>query len=480
MIVFSLTVAGQEARYIVENGDRPFIQINEAPVTSQEVATEVIDAADDAKKEENNFWDRNRIKLLLTLCLENNFRNPIKDKILLDEVAERVGTTSDECATKYKNLRRTFIRLLKKRRIGKEIKWVHYNICEQVFNECKSLPPSVLEPWDDHRVRNLLNLYIENLSRFRSSNCLQKDVWRDIASQLGTTEYNCYHKYKNLKRAHFKWLQRSRDTGKPAKWPYHQYFERIFNEYSPDTGPWDRAKTKELMDAYLHIADKFRSPRYQKKDLWNEISVVVGESATNCDKKFRNMKQTYIKLKSRANAGRAITKWRYYNNFESIYDPTDHWETSNTRTPDDDYVKQLLNFYLENRDKFQDQRIKKKTVWRLVAPKIGLTPEECDRKFRNLKQTYIRLEEKMNLTGRTSNWPYYAYFERIFDEPKKARKRIPRVSLDEVTISDLQMVVQQAKSKKEDDNFEKLISAMDEANDIQRERNRILERLLRK
>lgn len=472
-----LSVAGQEARYIVETGDRQFIQINETPVTSQEDTTEQVDT-DDAKKEENNFWDRNKIKLLLTLCLENNFRNHIKDKALLDGIAEHVGTSPDECATKYKNLRRTFIRLLKKKRVGKEIKWVHFNICEKVFNECKSLPSSILEPWDDHRVRNLLNLYIENLSRFRSSDCLQKDVWRDIASQLATTEYNCYHKYKNLKRAHFKWMQRSRDTGKPAKWPYHQYFERIYYEYNPNTGPWDRVKTKQLMDAYLQIADKFKSPRYQKKDLWKEISIVVGESAAICDKKFRNMKQTYLKLKSRAIAGRAITKWRYYKDFENIYNSANRWEYVNTRTHDVDYVKQLLNFYLENKEKFRDQRIKKKTVWKLLSPEIGLSPEECDRKFRNLKQTYIRLEEKRNLTGRTSSWPYYEYFKRIFDEPKPSRKSTSRVSLDKVNICDLQRVGQKAHCKQDDDNFDRLIAAMDEANDIQRQRNKILERLL--
>lgn len=462
----------------METGDRPLIQIIETPVTSQEDSAEHVDT-DDVKKEENHFWDRNRIKLLLTLCIENNFKNHIKDKTLLDGIAEHVGTSSDECATKYRNLRRTFIRLFKKKRIGKEIKWVHYSICEKLFNECKSLPPSVLEPWDDNRVRNLLNLYIENLNRFRSSDCLQKDVWKDIASQLGTTEYNCYHKFKNLKRAHFKWLQRSRDTGKPAKWPYHQYFERIFYEYNPNTGPWGRVKTKELMDAYLHIADKFKSTRYQKKDLWKEISVVVGESAANCDKKFRNMKQTYLKLKSKANAGRAITKWRYYKDFENIYNPANHWEYVNKRTHDEDYVKQLLNFYLENKEKFRDHRIKKKAVWKLLAPNIGLSPEECDRKFRNLKQTYIRLEEKRNLTGRTSKWPYYDFFERIFDEPSTSRKRISGVCFDKVATCDVQREVKEGHCKMDDDNFNRLIATMDEANDIQRQRNRILERIIK-
>lgn len=406
----------------------------------------------------------------------------------MEQIAEHVGTTPDECCAKYKNLRRTFIRLLKKRRYGKEIKWVHYSICEKVFNECKSLPPSVLEPWDELRVRSLLDSYILNLGRFRSSDCLQKEVWRDIASELGTTEYNCYHKFKNLKRAHFKWLQRSGDSGKPSKWPYHQYFDRIFYEYNPIAGPWDRNKTKQLINAYIQIADKFRSSRYQKKDLWKEISLVVGESSDHCDKKFRNMKHTYLKLKNKARAGGAgsggaVTKWRYYNDFENIYNPFERWECGTPRAHDEDYVKQILNFYLENKDKFRDQRIKKKTVWRRLAPKIGMSPEECDRKFRNLKQTYVRLSKGRSISGRTPSWPYYEHFEKIFDAPQQPRAhRAPRAHLASSSSEAGPPAPEPCPRVREHAliDIERLFHAMDEANHIQRERNKILEKLLQR
>lgn len=383
----------------------------------------------------------------------------------------------------YRNLRRTYRRLLKKKRLGKEIKWIHYNVCDEVFNECKSL--SVLKPWDDQKIRRLLNLYIENLQRFKSPDGLQKDVWRDIAAQLGTTQYNCYHKFKNLKRAYFKWLERSQATGKPIKWQYYPFFDRIFANHQPPVGPWNRNNTRLLIDSYLHIADKFKNPKYQKKELWKEISMIVGESPSDCDKKFRNLKQTYIRLKMKADMGRSITKWRYYQDFEIIYGTQRNYELrenslTNCRISEDNYIRQLLTFYIENKDKFRDPLIKKKNVWKLIAPRIGLYPEECDRKFRNLKQTYIRLAEKKRETGKSSNWPYFSYFEKIFDGPTNICNS-NHINVDDITYSEIKRIVmQEMDSRKDSDKFESLVSAVEESNNIQRERNRILRALLDK
>lgn len=467
--------------------NRQYIQINETPVAIQENLSENSEKEVIKPKDDENFWDRNKIKLLLSLCLDTRFKNITKDKSLWEEIAVHLGTSSDECSKKYRNLRRTYMRLLKKRRLGKEIKWVHYNTCEEVFKECKSLPQSVLEPWEEHKVRRLLTLYTENLNKFRSPDCLQKDVWREIASQLGTTEYNCYHKFKNLKRAYFNWKERSRETGKPIKWQYHNYFERIFYNYNPSIGPWDKNKTRLLIEKYKQIAEKFKNPRYQKKELWKEISASVGERPTDCDKKFRNLKQTYIRLKMRADTGRCITKWRYYKDFEGIYSGpanytsfTDGLSKLTYKSQEDDYVKQLLTFYVDNKERFRDPLVKKKNVWRSIAPKIGLSSEECDRKFRNLKQTYIRLAEKKKGTGKINNWPYYCYFEKIYDEPTGTGTCTHGVNLDDMTLTEIKRVMQEVQDRKDNDKFESLVRAVEESNNIQRERNRILQALLDK
>lgn len=436
----------------------------------------------------DEFWDKNKVKLFLSLCLENKFCiNPNnKQKTLWNEICPIIGTSPDECSKKYRNLRRTYIRLLKKKRQGKDIKWIYYGLCEEIFKDCKSLTPSVLEIWDDHKIHRLLTLYVENLNRFRNSNCLKKDIWKEIATVLETTEYSCYHKFKNLKRTYFSWLERNRESGRLIKWPYHQYFERIFYNYNPAIGPWSKQKIKQLLDAYAQISYKFRNPKYQKKELWKEIAAQVGEKSTNCDRKFRNLKQTYIKLKLKADTGRGISKWRYYKDFEAIYgfNSSTGDESSQrliTRIQEEDYVIQLLSFYLENRDKFNDPKVKNRTLWRFIGKKIGLTWEECDKKFRNLKQTYIRLSEKRKQTGKSNNWPYYSYFEAIFDENiiPKNKECFNKSNLDDVALTEIKKLVHEVQDRKDNDRkFEKLMRVAEESNNIQKERNRILQALL--
>lgn len=421
------------------------------------------------------------MKLLLTLCLEN--KNIDKDT-LWDEISNFLRAPPEECKKKYWHLRRTYFRLLKKKRTGKDIKWMHYGICEEVFTDLQALPPAVLEPWDDNKVRRLLSLYIENLHKFHSPGCLQKDIWKEIAAELGTTGYNCYHKFKNLRRSHWHWLNRSRETGKAIKWPYHQYFERINYNDKPCTSSWDRNKIKLLLEAYAQIAHKFRNPKMQKKELWNEISRKVGESPPACDKKFRNLKQTYKRLKAKANSGRLTTKWRYYRDFEAIYSNSFRYididgthKVMYRACSDEDYIKQLLTFYLENKEKFRDPLTKKKNLWKMIAPKLGLTSEECDKKFRNLKQTYIRLAFKKKQSGKSSRWPYFTYFEKIFHVPETQSIESNRggTHIDDIMKCEIRRVVEDVQEKKDNDTkFERLLQVVEESNNIQRERNKIL------
>lgn len=184
----------------------------------------------------------------------------------------------------------------------------------------------------------------------------------------------------------------------------------------------------------------------------------------------------------KADMGRSITKWRYYKDFEVIYSAPRNFETNNEslrqQKQEDDYVRQLLTFYIENKEKFRDPLVKKKNVWRLLSNKIGMFPEECDRKFRNLKQTYIRLVEKKQITGKNNNWPYYSYFEKIY-EPTASFKSNTNENVDDVTYSDIKRVlIQEIEDRKDNDKFEYLVRAVEESNNIQRERNRILQALL--
>lgn len=483
LYILSVTTE-QESRYVVETADRQYEQAIEVSTVQDSDHCDKTVSKRQKSKEDENFWDRHKVKLLLTLCLENK---NVDKEMLWEEISGIIGATPDECNTKYRHLRRTYLRLLKKKRMGRDVKWVHYGICEEVFTDLKALPPSVLEPWEDNKVRRLLTLYIDNLHRFRNPNCLQKDVWKEMAVRLGTTSYNCYHKFKNLRRSYLTWLNRSRETGKGIKWPYYHYFERIYHNYNPNTRPWDRNKIKVLLEAYAQIAYKFRNPKLQKKELWKEISQKVGETPSACDKKFRNLKQTYVRLKKRAHSGRLTTKWRYYRDFEVInsyttrYIDLDGQKIVYRTGQDENYIHHLLSFYIDNKEKFRDPLTKNKTLWRLIGPKLGLTAGECDKKFRNLKQTYIRLAWKKKQTGKCTSWPYYRYFEAIYDEPVGGAVYRSRVDIDDVMRCEIRRAVRDVYEQTETDRkFERLVQVAEESNNIQRERNAILQGLLNK
>lgn len=64
-------------------------------------------------------------------------------------------------------------------------------------------------------------------------------------------------------------------------------------------------------------------------------------------------------------------------------------------------VQYLLSLYLERKNKFRNPKIKKKNLWREMAEKLHLSEEACNKKFRNLKGTFIKLlKKKKSQVGR--------------------------------------------------------------------------------
>ncbi|XP_031328892.1 uncharacterized protein LOC116159930 [Photinus pyralis] len=77
----------------------------------------------------------------------------------------------------------------------------------------------------------------------------------------------------------------------------------------------------------------------------------------------------------------------------------------------------LLTLYAENIDKFRNTKIKKKDLWKQIGCKIGKSDVLCDRKFRNLKGTYIKLVRKKRKTGEAPiKWPYFSLMQDILNQ----------------------------------------------------------------
>lgn len=87
----------------------------------------------------------------------------------------------------------------------------------------------------------------------------------------------------------------------------------------------------------------------------------------------------------------------------------DGWNSHNT--------KQLLELYNENKEKFRNPKIKNKKIWDEMGQKMKKTGDELDKKFRNLKQTYMRILQKKKQTGEgaVQYWSHFNIFEEIFE-----------------------------------------------------------------
>ncbi|KAI5639430.1 hypothetical protein NE865_08105 [Phthorimaea operculella] len=150
---------------------------------------------------------------------------------------------------------------------------------------------------------------------------------------------------------------------------------------------------------------------------------------------------------------------------------------------EDNYIKLLLEFYIANKDKFKDPLTKNKTLWRMISPKLGLSPEECDKKFRNLKQTYMRLAWKKKHTGKCSRWPYFSYFDQIYEDMEgdfssglDGKFGTSGVCDPEPGLGETLRELHERRDSYR--RFDLLARLAEESNQIQRERNRILQALL--
>ncbi|XP_004921817.1 uncharacterized protein LOC101742185 [Bombyx mori] len=122
-------------------------------------------------------------------------------------------------------------------------------------------------------------------------------------------------------------------------------------------------------------------------------------------------------------------------------DQDDHWDNNSTKT--------LLDLYLQNLDKFRSSKVKKKTVWAEIAHAVGNSPESCDKKFRNLKQTYVRLLKRRNRNEIVMiKWPYFEIFEQIYSENGEYRPDIQVKIQDNATETVTKAILSMAEPSK--------------------------------
>jgi len=225
---------------------------------------------------------------------------------------------------------------------------------------------------------------------------------------------------------------------------------------------WSFRMTSLLLKLYKGQLTWFRDPTVKKKCIWEKIALQMQwhgykqMSWMMCEKKFRNLRGTYLKMMENIdrNGGSRKKSWPYMEmlheligmmtsstEFEDINDSVD--ETTNddgimgsaaaaayssgseseTERGSGHYTHHvewshkmtmmLLELYREHLKEFEDPDILKKSTWLTVAEEMqrhGYTQVSgplCEKKFRNMRCTYRTIMEKQdNNPLKKTKWPY--------------------------------------------------------------------------
>ncbi|XP_013193730.2 uncharacterized protein LOC106137446 [Amyelois transitella] len=193
---------------------------------------------------------------------------------------------------------------------------------------------------------------------------------------------------------------------------------------------WEHSSINLMLNLYIQNLDKFRTPKIKKRNIWVDIGNAVGKSPDACDKKFRNLKQTYIRLlKKKSKNQVSEVKWQYFDFFEEIYS---------------------VNGELQQDIQQKIQDASTETVAKVLLSMNNPVAYEPDVKENGESSSKLSEEAKQKL-----NKKRYLEFRKVTLEMRE-RQRIVEEKLD------------------------KLINIVEESNSIQRERNRLFEQFLDK
>lgn len=97
---------------------------------------------------------------------------------------------------------------------------------------------------------------------------------------------------------------------------------------------WNNSTTRRFLGLYKERNERFKNPKIKRRHLWTEIlNEMMARGYTNLnvdmlDKKFRNLKATYIKIKEnqdickRKKSKPPVVKWEYYQIFDEMFADT--------------------------------------------------------------------------------------------------------------------------------------------------------------
>ncbi|XP_053630635.2 uncharacterized protein [Cherax quadricarinatus] len=209
---------------------------------------------------------------------------------------------------------------------------------------------------------------------------------------------------------------------------------------------WNRQKVHALISKVEEFFEDFYDPSKKKKSIWSNVAQRMQEEGYNCtgsecDKKWRNLKATYVKVLQKQIHGDNSYRFEYFDALHHILgkeiDPLgmrDQVKTSGTAASlndraspthytdltagaddfvwTDSIVHLLLDFIQERRDAFNSPSSRVDDVWEEIAQQMALEGHDvhsaqCQHKWFLLQKDFQYHQAEADATGSVSLWSFY-------------------------------------------------------------------------
>ncbi|KAL5278456.1 hypothetical protein ACFFRR_003223 [Megaselia abdita] len=202
--------------------------------------------------------------------------------------------------------------------------------------------------WDDSLTWEFLQLYRNNLDKFRDPMVRNKDLYSRICSDLlekypnePLTTQLLTKKFFNLKRTHEKiFMKKCSMVNYDVQWKFFDTMTKLLSSSAPndvviisknDTAfkyeyAWKDNVTYQFLDLYLERIEEFKNPKIRNKTLFSSIANSLTRffpdlplSENVVQKKFYNMKRTYLDIiQKKAHNKKYPINWKFFNKVHAI------------------------------------------------------------------------------------------------------------------------------------------------------------------
>lgn len=201
----------------------------------------------------------------------------------------------------------------------------------------------------DSKAFRILEYYQKNKDKFSTTNRNKHNLWAPLSREIGISETQCAHRFRNLKQVYTAYVQREISKPEmPIVWPYYALCKKVFgyralknklrnSKNDSDYEEWSASDIKKLIQFF---AENFDSISNNIEDIskWAPLASDIEKNEVCCKEKFLELRKSYRKLKTQITRNPNVKiSWKYFNMFEQIYNENENGLQQTTMELDEQY-----------------------------------------------------------------------------------------------------------------------------------------------